>query len=101
MPTRPMGYGPSGLTHPTIANPALVRREAVEESRPAGALEIVLAAAAVRTARWMRRIPRFRRVVVTQALAVDVAEHHGALRAARVILARAILAGREGTAVRL
>src|SRR5215831_19070210 len=78
-----------------------VRREAVEESRAAGALEIVLAATPARTARGMRRIPRLRGIVVAQALTVDMAEHDGAGRVARVILARAVLAGREGTAVGL
>src|SRR3954468_23498227 len=48
----------------------------------------------------MRRIPRLRRVVVTQALAVDVAEHGRALGAARPVAAGAVFASRECAAFR-
>src|SRR5438445_11873720 len=43
----------------------------------------------------MRRVPGFRRIVVAQAHAVGVAEHRSTLRAARPILAGAVVAGRE------
>src|SRR6185503_16248676 len=52
-----------------------------------------------RTARRMRRVPGVRRRVVAQALAVDVAEHGRALRAARPVLAGAVFTSREGFAV--
>ena len=48
-----------------------VHREAIEQAVAAGALEIVLGAAAARAARRMRRIPRLRRRVVAQALAIE------------------------------
>src|SRR5207248_10681808 len=47
----------------------------------------------------MRGVPGLRRLVVTQALAVDVAEHRGALRALGPVAAGAVLARREGAAV--
>src|ERR1051325_5043591 len=77
-----------------------IRREAVVQPCPAGALEVVLAAAAAGAARGMRRVPRLRFGVVAQALAVDEAEHDGPLPIARVVLAGADLAGREGAAFR-
>src|SRR5438132_2907823 len=80
---------------------ASVRREAVEQAVAAGALEIVLAAAAVRPARGMRRVPGLRLDRVAQAFAVDVAEHRGALGAAGPVAAGAILAGTERGAVHL
>src|SRR6266436_9136036 len=79
----------------------LLRGEAVEEAVAAGALQITLAAAAVRAARGMRRVPGLRHVVVAQALPVGVADHRRALTALRPVAARAIVAGREGGAVRL
>src|SRR3954471_16013027 len=48
----------------------------------------------------MRRIPRARRRVVTQSLAIDVPDHRGALRAAGPVAAGAVFASREGLAVR-
>src|SRR4051812_29208898 len=48
----------------------------------------------------MRRIPRACRRIIAQALAVDMAEHGGALGAARPVLAGAILGGRERPAFR-
>src|SRR3989454_4554559 len=79
----------------------LFRGEAVEEAVAAGALEIVLAAAAVGAARRMRRVPGLRRVVVTQALPVVMPDHRGALTARGPVAARTILSGRERGAVRL
>src|SRR5215467_15028647 len=76
-------------------------RDAVEEAVTSSALQIVLAAAAVRPARGMRRVPRLRRVVVAQSLPVVMADHRGALSALGPVAAGAILAGREGGAVRL
>src|SRR5438105_15449413 len=73
------GVNPGGSE---CARRASVRREAVEQAVAAGALEIVLAAAAVRPARGMRRVPGLRLDRVAQAFAVDVAEHGGALGAA-------------------
>src|SRR6476619_6551611 len=63
--------GPSD--HPGMTTS--VRREAVQQSVAAGALEVVLRAATVGAARGMRRVPRLRRVVVTQANAIGVADH--------------------------
>src|SRR5262245_27208763 len=65
----------------------LVRGEAVEQAVAAGAPQVVLAAAAVGPARGMRRIPRLRRGIVAQTLAVAVADHRGALGAARPVAA--------------
>src|SRR3954454_2732826 len=77
-----------------------VRREAVEQPVAAGAAQVGLAAAAVGSARGMRRIPRARRRVVTQSLAIDVPDHRGALRAAGPVTAGAGLSGRKGLAFR-
>src|SRR2546426_431274 len=79
----------------------LLRGEAVEEAVAAGALQIALAAAAVRAAGGMRRVPGLRHVVVAQALPVGVADHRPALAAVGPVAARAVVAGREGGAVRL
>src|SRR5207244_2955601 len=78
----------------------LVRREAVEQSVAAGAAQVCLAAAAVRAARRMRRIPRTRRRIVAQSFTIDVTDHGCALRAAGPIAAGAVFAGREGVAFR-
>src|SRR3954454_22322889 len=77
-----------------------VRREAVEQPIAAGAAQVGLAAAAVGSARRMRRIPGARRRVVTQSLAIDVPDHRGALRAAGPVAAGAVFADREGLAFR-
>src|SRR5258708_24976811 len=76
-----------------------VHREAVQQAVAAGALEIVLAAAAARAARRVRGVPRFRCRVVAQALAVVMTEHGGALRAAGPVAAGAVFVRREGTAI--
>src|SRR5215204_6168284 len=65
----------------------LVRGKAVEQAVAARAFQRVLAAAAAGPARGMRRVPGFRGVVVAQALAVMMADHGGALGAARPVLA--------------
>src|SRR5262249_43923561 len=49
----------------------------------------------------MRGIPGVRRIIVAQALAIGVADHRRALRAARPVLAGAIRLGPERGAVRL
>src|SRR6267143_1391689 len=82
-------------------SPRLLRGEAVEEAVASGALQIVLAAAAVGPARGMRRVPRLRRVVVPQALPIVMADHRRSLAALRPVAARAVLAGRERGAVGL
>src|SRR5262249_22764179 len=79
----------------------LVRGEAVEQAVAAGAPEVVLAAAAVGPTRGMRRIPRLGRCIVAQTLAVAVADHGGALGAARPVAAGSVLAGRKSPPVHL
>src|SRR5262249_519279 len=79
----------------------LVRGEAVEQAVAAGAPEVVLAAAAVGPTRGMRRIPRLGRGIVAQTLAVAVADHGGALGAARPVAAGSVLPGRESPPVHL
>ena len=83
------------------ARSRLVRGEAVEQAAAAGAAQVVEAATTVGSARGMRRIPRSRRNVVAQALAVGVAYHGGALGAARPVAAGAVLARRKCGAVHL
>src|SRR5664279_1875111 len=80
---------------------ASVRREAVEQAVATGRLEVGLRAAAVRSARGMRGVPGFRSVVVAQANAVGMTEHRGPLRAARPVLAGAVVGAGESGAVRL
>src|SRR5439155_447255 len=79
----------------------LFRGEAVEEAVAAGALEIVLAAAAVGPARGVRRVPGLRRVVVAQALPIVMADHRRPLAALRPVAAGAVIAGCERGAVGL
>src|SRR5262245_52410118 len=79
----------------------LIRGEAVEQAVAADAPLVVLAAAAVRAGRGMRRIPRFRRRVVAQTLAFAVADHGRALGAARPVAAGSVLAGRERASIHL
>src|SRR5450631_4348270 len=88
-------FGPSRNDIP------LIRREAVHQAVAAGALEVRLRAAALRPARGMRGIPGFRGVVVAQSDAVDMTEHRGALRAARPVLAGAVVGPRKSGAVGL
>ena len=78
----------------------LIACEAVEQSVTTRTAQIALAAAALRAARGMRGVPRARCRIVAQALAVDMADHRGALRTARPVLAGAVVAGREGAAFR-
>src|SRR6185436_99275 len=79
----------------------LLRGEAIEQAGAARALEIVLAAAAIRPARGVRRVPGLRGVVVAESLPVVVADHRRALAALRPVAAGAVLAGRERGAVGL
>src|ERR1700741_4037424 len=85
---------PWGATGPVEAL-QLIRGEAVEQAVASGAPEVVLAATAVGTARRMRRVPRLGGRVVAQSLAVDVADHRGALGAARPIATGSVLSGRK------
>ena len=78
-----------------------MRREAVVQPGAAGALQIVLAAAAARPARGVRRVPGFRRRTVIEPRAVGMADHRGALPTLRPVAARAVVGAREGRAVRL
>src|SRR5579872_189248 len=78
-----------------------VRRETIQQAVAAGALQVRLRTAAVRSARRMRRIPGFRGVIVAQSDAVDMTDHRGTLRRACPVLAGAILAGRKRRAVGL
>src|SRR6266540_6595024 len=78
-----------------------VRREAIEQSVTAGALQVGLRAAAVWTARGVRGVPGFRGVVVAQAHAVGMTDHRRALCRARPVLAGTILSGRKRCPVRL
>ena len=57
------------------ATNALVDGEAIEQAVAAGALQVGLAAAAVRAARGMRRVPGLGGVVIAQPDAIDMAEH--------------------------
>src|SRR5262249_15821931 len=86
-----------GSPHP--GDRSSVDCEAVEKSGPAGAPEVRLAAATIRSARGMRGIPRLRFHIVAQAFAVDMPEHRRSLAAARPILAGAVFAGWKRTAI--
>src|SRR5262249_36160964 len=79
----------------------LIGSEAVDQPATTGAAQVIEAATAVRPARGVRRIPRPRCRVIAQTLAVDVADHGGALGAAAPVAAGAILAGAERRAVHL
>src|SRR5262249_61360783 len=78
-----------------------VSGEAIEQAVAAGALQIGLAAAAVRAARGMRRVPGLGFGVVAQSLPVVMTDHRRAGAALRPVAAGAILAGRERPPVRL
>src|SRR5712671_5809042 len=79
----------------------LVRRETIQQAVAAGTLEVGLRAAAIRPARRMRTVPGFRRIIVAQTDAVGMTHHRRTLRAARPVLAGAIVARPECCAVRL
>ena len=79
----------------------LVRREAIKQAIAPGAPEVGLRAAAVRAAREMRTIPGLRGVVIPQPYAIEMPYHRRSLRAARPILASAVVAGGESSTVRL
>jgi hypothetical protein len=80
---------------------SLVDGKAVEQPIATRAAQVGLRAAAVRTARGMRRVPRPNGFVVAWALQVGVPEHGRTFCAARPILTRHILVRREGGAVSL
>src|SRR5262245_32928172 len=69
--------------------------EAVEQAVAARALQVGLAAAAVRAARGMRRVPGLGCVVVAQSLPVVMTDHRRAGAALRPVAAGAILTGRK------
>src|SRR5262245_11674521 len=73
----------------------LVDGEAVEQAVAARALQVGLAAAAVRAARGMRRVPGLGCVVVAQSLPVVMTDHRRAGAALRPVAAGAILTGRK------
>src|SRR5258705_10461083 len=76
------------------ANTSLVHREAVQQSGATGADQILLAAAAIRSARGVSRIPGIHRRRGGTG-AVGMTEHRRALRAACPVLAGTVVAGRE------
>src|SRR5690606_32616322 len=86
------GGRPSLAVHPRLA---VVRREAVEQARTARLLEARLAA----TRRGVGRVPGPARRRAGEP--VVVAEERGAFRAARPVVAGAVLARREGGAIHL
>src|SRR4029079_15688715 len=75
--------------------------EAIEQAVAARALQIGLAAAAIRAARGMRRIPGLRRVIVAQSLPVVVPDHGRASAALGPVAAGAVFTGRKRPPVRL
>src|SRR5262245_61987490 len=79
----------------------LIHSEAVHQAIAAGAPQVGLGASAILSARRVRRVPRFGRLVVTQSLAVSVPQHYRALCAARVVPAGTVVASGEGGAVGL
>src|SRR3954470_21287872 len=79
----------------------LIRREAIEQTRAAGAAQRLLAAAAARAARQVGGVPGLRRVVVAKPDPVVVADHRGPLGAARPIAAGHVVRARERAAVAL
>jgi len=79
----------------------LICCKTVEQPVAARAPQVVLTASAIWSARKMRGIPRFRHVIITQSVAVDMADHRRALRAARPIVAGLVFFGRKGAAIRL
>src|SRR5258705_11596037 len=89
------------VSNSNAPNATLVRRKTIKQAVAAGALEVGLRAAAVRSARRMRAVPGFRRIIVAQSDAVGMTHHRRTLRAARPVLAGAIVARRECCAVRL
>src|SRR5258708_21985472 len=80
------------------ANTSSVRSEAVQQAGAAGADQILLAAAALRSARRMRRIPGTHRRRGSTG-AVGMSEHRRALRAACPVLAGIVLTRRECGAI--
>src|SRR6185295_3854603 len=95
-------HGRARAARPPSRSPQnrLVGGEAIEQPIAPGAAQIALAAATVRPARGMRGIPRPRRRIVAQPLAVDVTNHRGALGAAGPVAAGSIVTGRERAAFR-
>jgi hypothetical protein len=80
---------------------ASVAREAVQQAVAAGADQILLAATAIRAARRMRRVPRFRWRGIIEAGAIGVSEHRRTLRAACPVLAGPVVSPRKGGTVGL
>src|SRR5947208_16011947 len=74
-----------------------IDRKAVEQSRAAGALQSIVAAAF----RWMRRIPRQRRRARVESRAVMVADDRRAFSALGPVAAGLVLPCRERGSIRL
>src|SRR5215216_2649461 len=73
VPRMSKGAQKRAFVHPTTVlcpGYGLIRGEAIEQAVAPGAARIGLAAAAVPAARKMRRVPRFRGIVVAQALSM-------------------------------
>src|SRR4029450_12645495 len=81
--------GPATITK--LATTALLGGEAIEQPVASSTAQIILAAAAVRPSRGMRRIPRPRRRVVAQPFAVNMTNHGRALGAACPVTTGAVL----------
>src|SRR5262245_31137688 len=91
--TWPALRGPATVT--TLATTALLGGEAIEQPVTSSTAQIILAAAAVRPSRGMRRIPRPRRRVVARPFTVNMTNHGRALGAARPVTTGAILTSRK------
>src|ERR1044072_1510991 len=79
----------------------LVRGEAVDQAVAARALGVGLAAAAARSARGMRRVPRLRGRALVEPGAVRVTDHRGAGAVLGPVAAGAVVRAGERRAVRL
>src|SRR6266516_2824887 len=97
----PRQYGGDGCrAHACVSTHAhLVDGESIEQAIATRAAQGLLATAAPRAAREMRRIPGLGGIVVAQTLAVVVAEHRCPLATACPIVTGHIVATRERPAV--
>jgi len=78
-----------------------IRGEAIEQASAAGAPEIGLGAAAARSLRGMRGIPRLGRRGIVEPHAVVMTDHRRARPALGPVAAGAVVADGEGGAIRL
>src|ERR1043165_7850083 len=83
-----------------MANRSLTR-EAIEQPVAARALQVVLAAAAVRTTRGMGGIPRQHRRRIVEALTIMMTDHRGARGALAPVAAGALVRAGEGGTIGL